>query len=91
MRKHIKPADSRSPSRDADVAAVVPHTDADPRGAEVSVATVGTFAAGQSADGRYVVAAEAPEGSFADGQTEEEPTRAPTEPQSHPRSSDARS
>jgi hypothetical protein len=81
--KHIKTPDSRSPSRDADAAAAVPHTDAEHRGAEVSVAKVGTFAAGQSADGRYVVAAEAPEGSFADGQTE--PTHAPTEPQSQRR------
>jgi hypothetical protein len=73
MTNHIITPDSRSPSRDADAAPVVPQTAADHRDAEVSVATLGTFAAGQSADGRYVVAAEAPEGSFADGQTEEEP------------------
>jgi hypothetical protein len=51
----------------------------------VRVAAVGTFAAGQSAEGRYVVATEAPAGSFADGQTEEERTHAPAEPQSQRR------
>jgi hypothetical protein len=80
-----KTRDSRSRSRDADLAAVVPPTDVDHGDADVSVAAVGTFAAGQSAEGRYVVATEAPAGSFADGQTEEERTHAPAEPQSQRR------
>jgi hypothetical protein len=33
-----------------------------------TVVMVGTFAAGQSGGGRYVAAAEAPQGSFASGQ-----------------------
>jgi hypothetical protein len=85
MTKQIRTPDSRSASRDADVAAAVPHTDTNHRDAEVSVAEVGTFAAGQSAEGRYVVATEAPEGSFSDGQAEEELTHARTEPQSQRR------
>jgi hypothetical protein len=36
--------------------------------AGASVVTIGTFAAGQSGGGRYVAAAEAPQGSFASGQ-----------------------
>ena len=59
-------------TQDAEVAAVIAGTPAH-READVSVSTVGTFAAGQSDDGRYVVAAEAPQSSFAAGQTEEDP------------------
>ena len=81
MAKQIRTPDSRSASRDADVVAAVPHTDTNRRDAKVSVAEVGTFAAGQSAEGRYVVATEAPEGSFSEGQAEQEPTHARTEPQ----------
>jgi hypothetical protein len=36
--------------------------------ADATVVTVGTFAAGQSTEGRYVAAAEACHGSFASGQ-----------------------
>ena len=70
-------ADSKSPlppasTRDAEVAAVIagtpPHREAD-----VSISRVGTFAAGQSDDGRYVVAAQAPQSSLAAGQTGEDP------------------
>ena len=41
---------------------------------EATVLTVGTFAAGQSAAGRFVAAAEARQGSFASGQTAREAT-----------------
>jgi hypothetical protein len=77
-------ADPKTPrppasTRDATVAAVAADTDHSHRDADLSVSTVGTFAAGQSDDGRYVVAAEAPQSSFAAGQAEEDPGRAPTD------------
>jgi hypothetical protein len=52
------------------VATAVPRTDAD--AVDVTVVPVGTFAAGQSGDGRHVAATTAPHGSFAAGQAEED-------------------
>ena len=62
---------SRSHAQEAEVAnkAVRPDTGADL--VDATVVPVGTFAAGQSADGRHVTATTAPQGSFAEGQEEE--------------------
>ncbi len=84
---------SPAPTRDAAVAAVVADAAAGQAEGDVSVGMVGTFAAGQSDDGRYVVAAEAPQSSFATGQTEdgpagpteEGPNQAPTDAESQHR------
>jgi hypothetical protein len=71
MTKKKKTTSVRAGQRDAAVAAGVPDTahDAD---TDMTLVTVGTFAAGQSAQGRYAVAAEAPQSSFATGQADEE-------------------
>jgi hypothetical protein len=39
---------------------------------DATVVPVGTFAAGQSVDGRYVAVTAAPQGDFAEGQAEED-------------------
>ena len=73
-------------NRDAEVAAVVASPTPRIARTDASVSTVGTFfAAGQSDDGRYVVAAQAPQSSFAAGQSEQDPHRAPTDPVSQRR------
>ena len=72
-------------TRDAEVVAVVASPTPRIARTDVSVSTVGTFAAGQSDDGRYVVAAQAPQSSFAAGQSEQDPHRAPTDPVSQRR------
>ena len=84
MAEH-KPPRSPSPNRDSAVAAVAADTAATHPEADASVRTVGTFAAGQSDDGRYVVAAEAPQSSFAKGQTEDDPDGVPTDAESRRR------
>jgi hypothetical protein len=62
---------TRPPGQDAEVATGVPRTDAGAGPVDASVVPVGTFAAGQSADGRHVAATTAPRGSFAAGQADE--------------------
>ena len=44
---------------------------------DATVVPVGTFAAGQSADGRYVAVTVAPQGDFAEGQADEDATIPP--------------
>jgi hypothetical protein len=73
---NIEPSEPSRSSRDAATAAVVADTAVEP----ADVVTVGTFAAGQADDGRYVVAAEAPQSSFAAGQTEEQAGQTEDEP-----------
>ena len=75
----IEPPNTPAPERDGAAAAVVADTAGGHADADIDVVTVGTFAAGQSEQGRYVVAAEAPQGSFAEGHPQEEPIEAPTE------------
>jgi hypothetical protein len=62
---------SRSRAQDAKVAIAVPRTDAGTVNVDATVVPVGTFAAGQTADGRHIAATTAPRGSFAVGQADE--------------------
>jgi hypothetical protein len=62
---------SVSRARDADVATEVLRTDTSAVPVDASVVPVGTFAAGQSDDGRHVAATTAPQGTFAAGQADE--------------------
>ena len=63
---------SRSRAQDAEVATAARRADADAVHVDAGdVVPVGTFAAGQSADGRHVTATTAPLGSFAEGQEDE--------------------
>jgi len=76
---------SRSRSRHLDEPTTVAHTDADVVDLDATVQRVGTFAAGQSAEGRYLDVAAAPKGDFAVGQTEEdEPTSREDPPRPRP-------
>jgi hypothetical protein len=83
-----EPDTSRSRSQHADLATAVPHTDADAVNVDATVVPVGTFAAGQSEDGRYIAVTGAPQGSFAAGQAEEDeatsPEAAATAPEAPP-------
>ena len=63
---------SRSRAQDAEVATATRRGDADAVHVDArDVVPVGTFAAGQSADGRHVTATTSPQGSFAEGQENE--------------------
>jgi len=62
---------SRSRAQDAKLASWVLRTDADAGDVDAEVVPVGTFAAGQSVDGRHVAATTAPQGTFAEGQADE--------------------
>jgi len=81
---------SRSRPLDADVVSRVPGADA--VDVDTTVLPVGTFAAGQSADGRYVAVTAAPQGGFAAGQAEEDepisPETAEPSPEAQPSRSD---
>ena len=83
-----EPTASRSPSQHAEMASAVARTDTDAVNVDATVVPVGTFAAGQSEDGRYVAATAAPQGSFAAGQAEEDeatsPDAATTSPEAAP-------
>jgi hypothetical protein len=72
-----EPDRSRSRPKHTDAASAVPHTDADVVEVDATVMPVGTFAAGQSDDGRYVAVTAAPQGRFADGQAEEDEATSP--------------
>lgn len=73
---------SRSRSEDAEAAAAVARTDDDAVNVDATVVPVDTFAAGQSANGRYLAATAAPQGSFADGQLQEDEAASPEAPPS---------
>ena len=72
-----EPDRSRSRPQHTEAARAVPHTDADVVEVDATVMPVGTFAAGQSDDGRYVAVTAAPQGSFADGEAEEDEATSP--------------
>ena len=72
---------SRSGFEDAEGATAALRTDAD--AVDATVASVGTFAAGQSVDGRYVAVTAAPQGSFAAGQAEDDEATLPEARPSH--------
>jgi hypothetical protein len=61
---------ARLRAEDPDESTAVPRTDADV--VDATVQPVGTFAAGQSAEGRYVAVTAAPQGDFAVGQADED-------------------
>jgi len=73
---------ARSRPQDAEVATEALRTEAHVVRADRTVVPVGTFAAGQSEDGRHVAATTAPQGSFAEGQEDEV---APEKPSPHAR------
>jgi hypothetical protein len=77
---------ARSRSQDAEKSPAVPRTDADAVNVDATVLPVGTFAAGQSEDGRYLAVTGAPQGSFAEGLAEEasSPEAAETSPKAPP-------
>ena len=73
---------SRSRAQDAEVATGARRADADTVHVDAGdVVPVGTFAAGQSADGRHITATTAPQGSFAEGQEDEVAARAMIRPE----------
>jgi hypothetical protein len=81
---------SRSRSQDAEVTPAVPRTDVDAVTLDATVVPVGTFAAGQSEDGRYVAIAAAPQGSFAAGQAENDEATSPEAAETSPKAPPSR-
>ena len=72
---------ARSRPQGAEVATEALRTEAHVVRADRTVVPVGTFAAGQSADGRHITATTAPQGSFAEGQEDEVAARATIRPE----------
>jgi hypothetical protein len=87
-----EPNTSRSRSQHAEMANALARTDTDAVNVDATVVPVGTFAAGQSEDGRYVAVTAAPQGSYAAGQAEKDeatsPEAATTSPEASPSRAD---
>ena len=79
----------RSRSLDAELVTGTPRVDA--VDVDATIVPVGTFAAGQSPDGRYVAVTAAPQGDFAAGQAEHDPAISPGATEASPEAQSPRS